>query len=46
MGNSDGQPDALEVELVDLVNVRMTVLDGGHRRTYAARSTSGTGTRN
>ena len=37
VGDGDGQPDALELELVDLVNVRMTVLDGAHRQTYTSQ---------
>jgi prepilin-type N-terminal cleavage/methylation domain-containing protein len=34
IGDDDGRPDALELDLVDLVKVRMTVLDGTHRQTY------------
>ena len=34
VGDGDGVPDPLELELVDLVDVSMTVLDGPHRQTY------------
>lgn len=34
VGDQDGVPDARELELVDLVKVSMTVLDGTHRQTY------------
>lgn len=34
VGDSDDTPDTIELDLVDLVTVRMTVLDGAHRQTY------------
>jgi prepilin-type N-terminal cleavage/methylation domain-containing protein len=34
VGDNDGAPDARELELIDLVKVTMTVLDGAHRQTY------------
>lgn len=36
VGDRDGQADASELELVDLVQVSMTVLDGRHRKTYTS----------
>jgi type II secretory pathway pseudopilin PulG len=36
IGNNDGTPDPSELELVDLVSVTMTVLDGPHRQTYTS----------
>jgi prepilin-type N-terminal cleavage/methylation domain-containing protein len=35
VGDHDGSPDPFELELVDLVKVSMTVLDGPHAQTYA-----------
>jgi len=34
VGDNDGVPDPAELELVDLVTVSMTVLDGPHAQTY------------
>lgn len=34
VGDKDGSPDAAELELIDLVRVSMTVLDGPHSQTY------------
>lgn len=34
VGDNDGTPDTVELDLVDLVGVSMTVLDGPHRQTY------------
>lgn len=34
VGDHDGAPDPAELELVDLVTITMTVLDGPHRQTY------------
>ncbi len=36
IGDGDGVPDPLELDLVDLVSVSMTVLDGPHRQTYSS----------
>jgi type II secretory pathway pseudopilin PulG len=37
VGDHDGVPDPLELDLVDLVSVSMTVLDGPHRQTYTSQ---------
>jgi prepilin-type N-terminal cleavage/methylation domain-containing protein len=37
VGDNDGVPDARELELIDLVKVSMTVLDGSHRQTYQSQ---------
>lgn len=37
VGDHDGVPDPLELNLVDLVSVSMTVLDGPHRQTYTSQ---------
>lgn len=37
VGDQDGVPDAEELELIDLVTVSMTVLDGPHRQTYQSQ---------
>ena len=34
VGDNDGVPDTIELELVDLVTISMTVLDGPHKQTY------------
>ena len=34
VGNGDGVPDTIELDLVDLVTISMTVLDGPHKQTY------------
>lgn len=34
VGDNDGAPDTIELDLVDLVTITMTVLDGPHKQTY------------
>jgi prepilin-type N-terminal cleavage/methylation domain-containing protein len=34
VGDNDGVPDTIELDLVDLVTISMTVLDGPHKQTY------------
>ena len=36
VGDRDGVPDGRELELIDLVDVNMTVLDGPHAQTYTS----------